>query len=195
MKKISQFVADGDAQEVAELAIVIPILFTLIFGVFSLSRAYNIYSTITRAAQEGARVATASLCVTCTTANVPASCSVSTSPGQLPPDQCVAQAVSDALVASHLDRGQIAEVTPSPLIDCPAPVPAHSCTTPTLPSSSKTISICRNVVVNTSTTSNTALQTCGAIVSFQYSYQFLPVPFVTFNSINIPAQAQSRVEF
>jgi hypothetical protein len=191
MKKFLQCAADCGAQEIAELAIVMPILLMLIFGIFSFARAYNVYSTITRAAQEGARVATASLCVTCASVNVPASCSVATPAGQFPPDECVGQAIKDTITASHLDSGQITQVVPSSLVDCPNP-PAHTCTTPQIPSTSSTISICRNVALNTNT--NAALQTCGTVVSFQYSYQFIPVPFLTLNTINIPARAQVRVE-
>lgn len=192
MKSLLKFVSGCEAVEVAELAVVLPILLMLIFGIMSFARAYNIYSTITRAAQEGARVATTPVCVSCSSVTVPPSCSVSTTAGQFPADQCVAQAVKDTLLASHLDTRQITQVVPT-VTDCPAPAPVHVCSTPQIPATTSTISVCRNVVLNTNT--NPALQTCGTIVSFQYSYQFIPVPFLTFSSIDIPAQAQLRVEF
>ena len=184
MKKLVQLAVDSCAQEVAELAIVLPILLSMIFGVFSFGRAYNIYSTITRAAEEGARVATAPVCATC----------AALACGNYPCDATVSQAVSDVLTASHLDSGQVSSVVPGSLTDCPAPAPTHTCTTPTLPTGSGIISVCRNVILNT-TTSNTALQSCGTIVSFKYSYQFIPVPYLSFNTINIPARAQAGVEF
>jgi len=191
MKKVVQLVFVSDAQEVAELAIVLPILLILIFCIFSFARAYNIYSTITRAAQEGARVATASLCVTCPPAKIPISCAVSTSPGQLPPDQCVAQAVSDALLASHLDPSHAATL---------ASLPEPPCSTQSLGASGE-IYICRNVALSSTPplqacdSPSPALQACDTIVSFHYQYRFLPVPFLTFNQIPIPAWAQVRVEF
>lgn len=43
--------------EVLEFAIVLPLLVALLFGIFTMARAYNIYQTITRAAREGAREA------------------------------------------------------------------------------------------------------------------------------------------
>jgi Flp pilus assembly protein TadG len=43
--------------EVLEFAIVLPVLLALLFGIFTMARAYNIYQTITRAAREGAREA------------------------------------------------------------------------------------------------------------------------------------------
>jgi Flp pilus assembly protein TadG len=51
--------------ELLELAFVLPLLLTLLIGIFWIARAYNIYSTITRAAREGARVAVSPTCSTC----------------------------------------------------------------------------------------------------------------------------------
>jgi len=50
--------ATGDSgAEILEFAIVFPILLSLLIGIVWIGRAYNIYSTITRAAREGARYA------------------------------------------------------------------------------------------------------------------------------------------
>lgn len=51
--------------ELVEMAFVMPLLLTLLIGVFWAARAYNIYETITRAAREGARVAVVPTCATC----------------------------------------------------------------------------------------------------------------------------------
>src|SRR5260370_8971396 len=51
--------------ELVEMAFVLPLLLTLLIGVFWAARAYNIYETITRAAREGARVAVAPSCSAC----------------------------------------------------------------------------------------------------------------------------------
>ncbi len=45
--------------EIAEAAIVLPLVFMLLLGIYWFGRAYNIYATITHAAREGARAATA----------------------------------------------------------------------------------------------------------------------------------------
>jgi hypothetical protein len=187
MKKLIQIVADSDAQEIAELAIVLPILFSLIIGIYSFGRAYNIYSTITRAAQAGARVAvtsTPTICTTCTS-----SCYWSTT--TFPCDDNVSQAVKDVVTASHLDINQIAQPTvkPNPAT-CPDPNLAKSCAPA---SDGSNVYICRNVVLNT--TGNTAVRACGTIVSFQYPYEFFPVPFLRRISVNIPALAQTRLEY
>ena len=53
------------AAEIVEMAFVIPVLLTLIIGIFWAGRAYNIYETIARAAREGARAAVTPTCSTC----------------------------------------------------------------------------------------------------------------------------------
>ena len=53
------------AAELVEMAFVIPVLLTLVIGIFWAGRAYNIYETITRAAREGARAAVTPTCSTC----------------------------------------------------------------------------------------------------------------------------------
>lgn len=63
--------------ELVEAAVVLPLLLTLLIGVFWAARAYNIYETITRAAREGARVAVVPTCATCGN-SFPASTSVQT---------------------------------------------------------------------------------------------------------------------
>ncbi len=50
---------------VAELALVLPLLLMLLMGIFWSERALMIHETITRAAREGARTATAPSCTLC----------------------------------------------------------------------------------------------------------------------------------
>jgi Flp pilus assembly protein TadG len=82
--------------ELVEMALVVPILFALLLGIVYFARGYNISGTMTRAAREGARIATAP------------SCSACTSGGQLPSIAAVASAVQDSLVASSLDPALVA---------------------------------------------------------------------------------------
>ena len=79
--------------EVIEMAFVLPLLLTLLVGVFWAARAYNIYETITRAAREGARVAVAPSCSACGNA-VPSVGNVET-------------AVLNSLTASSIDTTQV----------------------------------------------------------------------------------------
>lgn len=180
MRRFLKLALDNHAAEVAELAVVLPILFTMIFAIFSFGRAYNIYSTVTRAAQEGARVAVTPACASCT----PYSCPGGTS--EYPCDASVAKAVTDALAASNLDSGQIKPWAPS-MDACPAPAPSEPC------SRFNNITVCRGVILNSSPT--TTPQACGTVVQFKYSYQPLPIPFFPTTTIGIPARAQMWMEY
>jgi|SRR5215470_6597119 len=79
--------------EVVEMAFVLPILLTLLLGVFWFARAYNVYDTMTRAACEGARIAAAPSCSACG--------------AQYPSIDTVASTVNSSLVASSLDPTQV----------------------------------------------------------------------------------------
>jgi hypothetical protein len=184
MKKYFELSFDADGSEIAELAIVMPLLFTLILGIYSFGRAYNIYSTVTRAAQDAARTAAAPACVS-------APCALPCAAGtgsQFPCDTTVAQVVLDALKASNLDARRVSQLTlaNSSQGGCPPPAAA----TPSCNASSG-VYICRDVLLNNTGTA----PACGTTVSFQYNYQFLPVPFIRMSSFNIPAQAQVTTEY
>ena len=51
--------------EMLEFAFVVVILMTLLLGIVTFARGYNIYQSITRAAREGARMAVLPNCATC----------------------------------------------------------------------------------------------------------------------------------
>src|SRR5579884_2703993 len=193
MKKFYRLLGSSEAAEVAELAVVLPILFTMIFAIFSFARGYSIYTTMTRAAQEAARVAVSPVSVSGSSVTVPSSCATATAAGQFPPDACVAQAAEDVLTAANLDPHQTSPLSYTPSgASCPAaqppaappPPPTNPCPSTTT-SNGTSITICRNVVLNPSTTP----QVCGVVVSFQYSYQLLPIPFVNISSVQIPTRA------
>src|SRR4051794_39812652 len=52
-------------QEIAEAAIVLPVLFLILLGIFWFGRAFNISSTLDRAAREGVKAAGRPSCATC----------------------------------------------------------------------------------------------------------------------------------
>jgi len=180
MGKVRCHLTSTEAAEVAELAVVLPILFTLIFAIFSFGRAYNVYSTVTRAAQEGARVAVTPACATCTSFT-----STGCSASQYPCPSSVAQAVIDALNASNVDPSHILPSTTTYTF-CPSPIPSGR-------SQTNNITIWQGVVLNP--TSSTAAQACGTIVQFDYDYQFLPIPFVPAISRRITARGQTWLEY
>ncbi|MGA9474910.1 MAG: TadE/TadG family type IV pilus assembly protein [Terriglobales bacterium] len=162
-----------EAAEIAEAALVMPVVFIFLLGIIWFGRAFNIYSTITQAAQQGVIVAARSGCATCGTSF----------PGDVP----VANAVISVMQASSLDPSQIPPGTGTLSLGC---------------TSSSNIQICRQVVLNSSPgnsapqpcTPGTA-QVCGTTVSFQYPFQFyLPFTSLNLSKVILSAQAESRME-
>jgi TadE-like protein len=90
----SRLLRDGSGAEIAEAAVVLPLLFMLLFGIMWFARAYNIYTTVNRAARQGALAAAANNCATC--GNIPRT-----------PAYIRNNIVNPILLASHLDPGQV----------------------------------------------------------------------------------------
>ena len=55
----------AEGAEIAEAALVLPIFFMVLLGIYWFGMAFNTYATINRAAVAGARVAVAQTCSTC----------------------------------------------------------------------------------------------------------------------------------
>src|SRR5579871_5702207 len=88
LKRFGRMRGDRGA-ELAEYAVAVPILFSLLVGMWVVGRAYNIYQSLTRAAMEGARVAVANTCATCGNTTVD--------------NATVTTAIQSALLASSID--------------------------------------------------------------------------------------------
>jgi len=177
LRQIASSLRNTEGAEIAEAAVVLPLLFMLLLGIVWFGRAFNIYSTIQQAAQQGAITAARATCGSCASGNA------------FPTDLTVTNAVVAVMQASSLDPTQIKLSSPAP-IPCPLPPPATAgagCT-----STIDNITICRNVQLNPG--AGQPIQ-CGSLVSFQYPYQFY-LPFTSLNMqlINLSAQAQSRME-
>ena len=178
IKPIARKLETTDGAEIAEAALVLPLVFMLLLGIVWFGRAFNMYSTITRAAQQGAIIAARDPCATCTGGNA------------VPDPATVDGAVVAVLEASSLQTGQIKQWEankPTPgVLSCPAPAPTASCTVTT-----HHIWVCSSVLLN----SATQPAQCGALVSFQYPFQFyLPFTSLNMQKIILSAQAQSRME-
>lgn len=98
MKSALRLGRETSGAEIAEAAVVMPLLFMLLFGILWFARAFNIYTTINRAARQGALAAAANNCATCgnarqTQANIQTN------------------VVNPILTASHLDPGQVQNFT------------------------------------------------------------------------------------
>src|SRR5258708_21283646 len=168
-------------QEIAEAALVLPILFMLMLGIFWFGQAFSIYGTITHAAREGARAAVAPLCATCGTPLDSAAVA-----------QNAVNALQNALLAAKLDPAQPKKypVTPSALFSC-TNGNAAPCDSVQLAQAG----VCVQDNVQLSGANATDLAGCGVSVSFEYPYQFC-LPFASLNNhrIFLPSQSRMRLE-
>ena len=167
--------------EIAEAALILPILFMLLLSIYWFGRAYSIYGAINHAAREGARTASVPECANCTSTKTWQS-------SGLPDDAAVVGAVNGALVAANLDPTQATPFPPASAQACPGANPPGICAQ----ASGGGFTICRNVQLNQGATSPPI---CGVIVSFQYPYQFvLPFTSLSNQKILLKAQVEMRGE-
>ncbi|MGA9353675.1 MAG: TadE family protein [Terriglobales bacterium] len=172
-----------EAAEIAEAALVMPVVFIFLLGIIWFGRAFNIYSTITQAAQQGAITAARPTCATCAAPGTPWGGT------DFPGDTAVANAVISVMQASNLDPAQIVAVTSGA---------APGCSTPS------NILVCREVVLSSvqspgsqpqNCSAPLTSQVCGTTVSFQYPFQFyLPFTSLNLTRVILNAQAESRME-
>jgi hypothetical protein len=169
--------------EILEAALVLPILFMFLLGIVWFGRAFNIYSTITQAAQQGAVTAARPGCATCTQA-----CPWVDGGGQatnFPCDATVDAAVTEVMLASRLDPAQIV----SPTAPDPPACAGGGCSITT-----HNIKVCRSTILNPPAGSTPPDQ-CGTTVSFQYPFRaYFPTTSLNLQTIVLKAQAQSRTE-
>jgi Flp pilus assembly protein TadG len=165
----------SEAAEIAEAALVLPVVFIFVLGIIWFGRAFNIYSTIQQAAQQGAITAARSTCVTCGDVKVS--------------DSNVATAISAVLQASNLNDPIPTNSNPPTPLSCIDPSVTLTCPPPT-----NNITICRQALLNSPASASQTPQ-CGTIVSFQYQAPFsVPFTSLTAGSVKLNANAQSRME-
>jgi Flp pilus assembly protein TadG len=170
MRRLKKIVVGTRGSEIAEAALVLPIFFLILLGIYWFGRAFNVYATINHAAREGALVATMSNCASC--GNSP----VATSK--------VASVVTAALQAAGLTPGKIQPYAPAAVF-CPGAPPCDS--------TNSNITICSNVQLTPAT--SPGLPVCGVTVSFQYPYNFsLPVPVPPYGSNGFNLQLKANVQ-
>ncbi|MGB0044109.1 MAG: TadE/TadG family type IV pilus assembly protein [Terriglobales bacterium] len=197
VKRVMRKLGNTDGAEIAEAALVLPLVFMLLLGIVWFGRAYNIYSTIQQAAQQGAITAARSTCATCGDAQAAVG-SVTACPSATPTVAC---AVAAVMQASNLDPTQI-KLPPAP--NCAVGLPCAACPQPPFPPgggcpapTSGNIYVCQNVQLNPvgSGVTQTQPTQCGSVVSFQYPFQFyFPGTSLNMSTVLMTAQAQSRME-
>jgi Flp pilus assembly protein TadG len=181
-RRISDFTAGLNkecGQEIVEAALVLPILFLVLLGIFWFGRAFNIAGTVERAARQGIQTATQLLCASCGN-------TVSTNA------QIVAS-VTSALQNDHLDPANLTAY--SPPFACTA-TPAPTCTT------SSNVEVCTGAPLACGSAacqnppvacSADAPPPNGVRVSFGYRFT-TPLPIANLSAITIPASAESPSE-
>jgi Flp pilus assembly protein TadG len=173
-----------EGSEIAETAIILPLLFMILLAIFWFGQAYHIYGVITHAAREGARAAVVPTCATCaTSATTPA--------------QNAQTAVSNAIAAAHMNMSQVQPPATAPSLNA-CGTQGFACG-PLVQCDTSVTNMCvqTNVQLASCTTTPPGEATCGTSVSFVYQngYSFT-IPFTNLNLQNItfPAEAQMRVE-
>jgi Flp pilus assembly protein TadG len=180
------FLRDTGGSEIAEFAMVVPLLFMFLLAIFWFGQAFRIYGTLTQATRAGARAAVAPVCATC-----PA-------PGSTPA-QIAQTAVTNAMAAAHLNTNQLVSTsswtipvlyqcrtTPPALVSCDGSVTIPICVQP-------------NVQLSYSNPTNPqgGMGICGTSVSLRYQYPFsfkIPLTNLDLGNIQLPGQAQMRTE-
>ncbi|MFI5072330.1 MAG: TadE/TadG family type IV pilus assembly protein [Terriglobales bacterium] len=170
---------DDAGQELVEAAIVLPIIFLILFAIFWFGRAFNIIGTLERAARAGLQSATHSTCASC---------------GNTPPTNgAIVTSINTVLQADHLQTGDI--ISYSPPYACTGASPSPVCTT-----LSNNAQVCTNVPLTCGGVScQSPPVACGANPALgtriSFAYQFdAPLPFVNLHAFTISASAQSEPE-
>ena len=174
MRALAHKLRKTEGAEIAEAALVLPVVFVFLLGIIWFGRAFNIYSTIQQAAQQGAITAARATCATCG--------------NTLPGDTIVTNTISAVMQASSVNDPIPANNNPPTPKSCVDPFPVLTCPP------AGNINICRQALLNDPIPAGQPPQ-CGTIVSFQYPFKFyLPFTSLNLSQITLSAQAQSRME-
>lgn len=182
LKQLVRRLGSADGAEIAEAALVLPLVFALLLGIIWFGRAFNIYSTIQQAAQQGAIAAAREQCATCTNGDA------------FPTPATVSSKVSAVMSADSLDLSQVTAPANPP--NCGPGQACAGCASPAAGSCAKvavgtgSVYVCENVQLNPAATP----AQCGSVVSFQYPFSFNLLSLTSLGSVTMSAQAQSRME-
>jgi Flp pilus assembly protein TadG len=167
---------DKAGQEIAEAAVVMPILCLILLAIFWFGRAFNIASTVERAAKHGIQT-TDETCATCG--------------NNTPTDAQIVANISTALQNDHLNAANLRSY--SPPFACNAS-PAPTCTT------SQGVEICRNAPLTCAGVNcQNPPVACGPNpdlgIRVSFGYRFTsPLPIARLPAITLHASALSPVE-
>jgi Flp pilus assembly protein TadG len=183
-------VGRSDGSEIAEAALVLPLMFMMLMGIFWFGQAFRISGTIAHAARQGARAAVAAPCTTCGGATTPAAQSAQAALNAY-------SAVQSALLAAKLDPSLVSQPATAPAL-CTCGSTDSKCTGGTVAScdgSQTTVCVETNVQLSFSNSTPGGAGVCGMSVSFRYPYTFwLPGSSLNKQNLLLPAQAEMRAE-
>jgi hypothetical protein len=179
---------DAGGSEIAEFAMIVPLLFLALLGIFWFGQAFRIYNTMTNAARDGARAAVAPACTTCAAA--------------LDPTAQAWTAIQNDLNVAHINPAALQWPTPVPgLCGCGgcAAVACDGAQTNicvqgvTHPNGNGNPPVVGEVQLSSSSTGGAG--ECGLSVSFVYPFTFtLPFTSLDNTTVNLRAQSEMRVE-
>lgn len=187
-RTLNHLVGGTRGSEVAEAALVLPLMFMILLGIFWFGQAFRIYGTLTHAAREGARAGVAPACSTCA------------SLGGAQRAQNAYNAVKKALLAAKLDPGQLQMPATTPSL-CSCGSSSSSCgSSVTCDPAVSTVCVQANVQLSYSSLNGAG--TCGTSVSFRYKYPYhfylpctpQPCTSLDLRNLTLPAQAEMRME-
>jgi len=102
-RKLTQALHSCDGAEIAEAAVVLPVAFLILLGIIWFGRAFNVYSTIQQAAQQGAIAAARNSCASATCGDSPEPDGSVTPCPETAPATTVAGTVATVMCASSID--------------------------------------------------------------------------------------------
>lgn len=189
---VRSLVGNTRGAEIAETAMIMPLLFMMVMGIFWMGQAFRIYGTLGHAARAGVRAAVAPVCTTCAAAGT----------GQA---QIAQAAVQNALTAANVSVAYLVSNTQwTPPILCQCRTGGGACTAAaSVPCSGgasvSNVCVQENVQLSNPSDPNSAggMGTCGISVSMRYQYPYsfkIPFTAIDLGNIKLPGQAQMRAE-
>lgn len=162
-----RFVFSSEGAEIAEFAIVLPILFFLVLAMFWLGQTYNISNNLNKAATDGLAVALKNTCASC--GNAAAT------------NTQIADAIEKAFQAGNLKANSLKSFSPTPA--CPSPITSVTSTS----------GVTYNVEVCTGLPLWTGSTALGTRVAMQYQTP-ISSPVGAFRNLTLAAVVQGRPE-
>ncbi len=167
MRKFFPLFCGTDGAEIAEFAIVLPILFFLVLAMFWVGQAYNISNNLNKAATDGLAMALKNTCASC--GNTAAT------------NTQIADAIEKAFQAGNLKANSLQPFAPTPV--CPSPITSVTSTSGV----TYNLEVCNNLPLWP------ASPATGMRIAMQYRMPIVS-PVGAFRNLTVAAMVQGRPE-